>query len=86
MPCMMYLKVKNYRVSLKLFSMCDTEYAEGGAKLHHPPSPVIGLIEGAPYIGLKRQNLVESINVAVPVKVNRLILPYLLIGVTVPVK
>ena len=29
MSYMMYLKVTNYRISRKIFSMCKTEYAKG---------------------------------------------------------
>ena len=34
MPYMMYFKVTNHWVSGKIISMCKTEYAEDGAKLH----------------------------------------------------
>ena len=32
----MFLKVTDYRGSLKIFSMCKSVYAEDGAKLHPP--------------------------------------------------
>ena len=45
MPYTMQLNVTNQWSFRKIFSMCKTEYAVGGAKLHHPPKIGLRYIE-----------------------------------------